>query len=168
MLDVFPVILDITAAVPITFPVDVEMGPQDEGPDVVLAGRNMEVDDTDVIVRDTRLLTDVRPMIFENSGSGPLSLPVVVDTVTQVEAGWETTSTVVPLGDECGRPAGWLDSESDCCVVEEVVLDPEMSQIVSVRSAAVLTFLLAMCEDFSLAVLAGGGGSLLRQSPWPW
>ena len=30
------------------------------------------------------------------------------------------------------------------------------------------TFLPAMSEVFSLAVLAGGGGSLLRQLPWPW
>ena len=160
--DMFPVKLDITAAVPITLPVNVEMGPQvDEGPDVVLAGRDMEVDDTDV--RDTQLLTDGRPMMFGGSAAGPLSLSVVVDTATQIEAGWETTSTVVPLGDECGRPVGWLDSECDCCVVEEVVLDPEKSPIVSVRSAAAPTFLPAMSDEFSLAVLAG---SLLRQTPW--
>ena len=37
-------ILDITAEVPITLPVDVEMGPHvDEGPDVVLAGRDMKL-----------------------------------------------------------------------------------------------------------------------------
>ena len=41
-----------------------------------------------------------------------------------------------------------------------------MSPIVSVRSAAVSTFLPAMSDVFSLAVLAGG--SLLRQPPWPW
>ena len=107
---------------------------------MVLAGRDMEVDDTDVI-RDIRLLTDVCPMMFEDLATGPLSLPVVVATVTQVEAGWETTSAVVPFGDGCGRPAGWLDSESDCCVMDEIVLDPEMSPIVSVRSSAVPTFL---------------------------
>ena len=68
---------------------------------------------------------------------------------------------MVPFFDECGRPAGWLDSESDCCVMDEIV-----SPIVSMRSAAVPTFLSAMSEVFSLAVLAGG--SLLRQPPWPW
>ena len=115
----------------------------------------MKVDDADA-VRDPRLLTDLRPMMFDYTATGPLSLPVVVDTVTHVEAGWETTSAVVPFGDECGRPAGWLDSESDCCVVEEVVLDPEMSPIVSVRSAAVPALFPAMSEKFSLAVLAGG------------
>ena len=116
--DVFPVICDITAAVPITLPVDVEMGPQvDEAPDVpdvVLTRRYMEVDYTDVVL-DTQIMTDVCRKMFENSATGPLSLPVVIDTVTQVEAGWETTSILVPLGDECGRPAGWLYSDSDWC-----------------------------------------------------
>ena len=46
--------------------------------------------------------------------------------------------------------------------MDEIVLDPEMSPIVSVRGAAVPTFLPTMSEVFSLAVLAGG--SLLR--PW--
>ena len=95
-------------------------------------------------------------MMFEDSATGPLSLPVVVDTVTQVEDGWETTSAVVPFGDGCGHPAGCLDSESDCCVMDEIELDPEMSPIVSVRSPAVPTFLPTMSEEFSLAVLAGG------------
>ena len=57
---------------------------------------------------------------------------------------------MVPFGDGCGRPAGWLDSESDCCVMHEIVLDPDMSPIVSVP-----TYLPTMSEVFSLAVLAG-------------
>ena len=81
---------------------------------------------------------------------------VVLNTETQVDDRWETTLAVVPFVDECGRPAGWLDSESDCCVMDEIVLVPEMSPIVSMRSAAVPTFLPAMSEVFSLAVLAGG------------
>ena len=40
--------------------------------------------------------------------------------------------------------------------MDEIVLAPEMSPIVSVRGAAVPTFLPAMSEVFSLAVLAGG------------
>ena len=76
---------------------------------------------------------------------------------------------MVPFVDGCGRPTGWLDSESDCCVMDEMVLVPEMSPIVSMRSAAVLTFLPAMSEVFSLAVLAGGGGGRCCGSPpWPW
>ena len=49
------------------------------------------------------------------------------------------------------------------CAMDEIVLAPEMSPIVSVRSVAVPTFLPAMSDVFSLAVLAGG--SLLRQPP---
>ena len=44
---------------------------------------------------------------------------------------------------------------------------PEMSPIVSMRSAAVPTFLPAMSEVFSLAVLAGGG-VVAAAAPWPW
>ena len=129
----------------------------------------MELIDTDV-GRDIRVLSDGCPMMFEESATVPLSLPVVVNTETQVDVRWETTSAVVPFVDGCGRPAGWLDSESDCCVMDEIVLAPEMSPFVSVRSAAVLMFLPAISEVFSLAVLAGGGGggSLLKQPPWPW
>ena len=78
---------------------------------------------------------------------------MVVNTETQVDVRWETTSAVVPFVDGCGRPAGWLDSESDWM---RLCLLPEMSPFVSVRSAAVPTFLPAMSEVFSLAVLAGG------------
>ena len=116
--------------------------------------------------RDIRVLTDGCPTMFEELATVPLSLPVVVNTESQVDVRWETTSAAVPFVDGGGRPAGWLDSESDCCVMDEIVLAPEMSPFVSVRSADVPTFLPAMSEVFSLAVLAGG--SLLKQPPWPW
>ena len=77
---------------------------------------------------------------------------------------------MVPFVDECGRPAGWLNSESDCCVMDEIVLVPEMSPIVSMKSAVVPTFLPALSEVFSLAVLAGGrggGGGRCCGSPPP-
>ena len=124
----------------------------------------MEVDDTDVI-RDTRLLTDVCLMMLDESATVPLSLPVVANMETQVDVRWETTSAVVPFGDGCGRPAGCLDSESDCCVMDEIVLDPEMSPIISVRSEAVPAFLPTKSEVFSLALLAGGGGGRCCGSP---
>ena len=156
----FPVMFDKTAAVPMTLPVGVKMGPQvEEDPDVVLTGRDMEVGDTDV-GRDIRVLTDVCPMMVDESATEPLSLPVVVNEETQVDVRWDTTLAVVPFVDGCGRPAGWLDYESDCCVMDEIVLVPEMSPIISMRSVAVPTFLPAMSEVFSLAVLTGG--SLLR------
>ena len=124
----------------------------------------MEVDDTDVI-RDTRLLTDVCLMMLDESATVPLSLPVVVNMETQVDVRWETTSVVVPFGDGCGRPAGCLDSESDCCVMDKIVLDPEMSPIISVRSAAVPAFLPTKSEVLSLALLAGGGGRCCGSPP---
>ena len=161
--DVFPVMFDKMAAVPMTLPVGVKTGPQvEEDPDVVLTGRDMEVSDMDV-GRDIRVLTDVCPMMFDESATEPLSLPVVVNMETQVDVGCESTLAVVPFVDGWGRPARWLDSESDCCVMDEIVLVPEMSPIVSMRSAAVPKFLPAMSEVSSLAVLAGG--SLLRQPP---
>ena len=89
--DAFPVML--------TSHLDVEMGPQaDEGPDMVMAGWNMESDDTGVI-QDAQLLTDVCPMMFEDSATELMSLPVVVNTETQVAVRWESTSVVVPSGD---------------------------------------------------------------------
>ena len=72
---------------------------------------------------------------------------------------------VVPFVDGCGRPAGWIDSESDCCMMDEIGLVPEMSPIVSMKSAAVPTFLPALSEVFSLSVLAGGGGGRCCGSP---
>ena len=50
--------------------------------------------------------------------------------------------------------------------MDEFVLVPEMSPIVSMKSAVVPTFLPALSEVTTLAVLAGG--SLLRQPPWQW
>ena len=61
---------------------------------------------------------------------------------------------------------GWLDTKSYCWVLDEIMLDTEMSPIISVLSAAVPAFLATKSEVFTLAVLAGG--SLLRQPPWPW
>ena len=104
--DVFPVRFDETAAVPIILPVVVDMGPQvDDDPDVLLTGRDMEVDDVG-IGRDIRILMDVCPMMFDESATVSLSLPVVIDTETQVDVRWASTSAVVPLVDGSGRPAG--------------------------------------------------------------
>ena len=107
-------------------------------------------------------------MMIDESDTGLLSLPVVVNTETQVDVRWEATLGVVPFVVGCGCPAGWLDSESDCCVMDKIVLVPEMSPIISMKSAVVPTFLPTLSEGFSLAVLAGGGGSLLRQPSWQW
>ena len=145
----------VTAAVPMTLPVDEEKDLQvEEGPDV-LSGRDMDMGDPDV-TRAIQVLTDVDPMMIDGSDTGPLSLPVVANTETQVDVRWEATLEVVPFVVGGGCPTGWLDTESDGCVMDEIVLVPEMSPIVSMKSAVVPTFLPA--EVCSLAVLAGGGG----------
>ena len=64
-----------------------------------------------------------------------------------------------------GCPTGWFDSESDGCVMDEIVLVPEMSLIVSMKSAVVPTFLPALSEVCYLAVLAGGGGHCCGSPP---
>ena len=50
-------------------------------------------------------------------------------------------------------------------MMDEIALALEMSPIVFMKSAVVPTFLSALSEVCSLAVLAGWGGSLLRQPP---
>ena len=60
---------------------------------------------------------------------------------------------------------GWLDTTSDCWVVDEIMLDTEMSPIVSVHSAVGPAFLATKSEVFSLAVLAGGGGRCCGSPP---
>ena len=67
-----------------------------------------------------------------------------------------------------GRKLNVKISDVSCGIC--VVLVPEMSPIGSMKSAVVSTFLPALSEVCSLAVLAGGGGggSLLWQTPWQW
>ena len=55
----------------------------------------------------------------------------------------------------------WLETEFDDSVMEKFVLVPEMSPISSMKSAVVPTFLPALSEVCSLAVLAGGGGGVV-------
>ena len=105
-------------------------------------------------------------MMSEDSAMEPLSLPVVANTETQVD-GMGVHLVVVPSSCGSGRPVGWLDTKSDSCVVDENMLDTEMSPIVSVRSAAGPAFLPTKSEVFSLAVLAGGGGSCCAPPPPP-
>ena len=92
-----------------------------------------------------RLRTDV---LSRNSAMEPRSFPVVTDVVTHVEVGWEPTLMVHPSGCESGRPVGWLDTEADGLMVDEMMLDPEVSLIVSVRSAAMPAFLATKSEVF--------------------
>ena len=90
---------------------------------MVWTRRDMDMGDPDV-GQDIQVLTDVGPMMIDESATWPLSLPVVVNMETQVDVRWEATLGVVPFVVGCGCPAGWLDSESDCCVMDEIVLVP--------------------------------------------
>ena len=147
---------DESAAVTMTLPVKVEMGSQvEEDPDVVWTERIMDLSDLDVD-HDIQVLTDVDPLIIDGSDTGPLPFPVVVNTETQVDVRWEATLGVVPSVGGCGFPPGWLDSESDGCMMDEFVLVLEKSPIVSMKSVVVPTFLPALSGVSTLAVLAGG------------
>ena len=95
MPDVFPVMFDETAAVPMPLPVVVETGPQvDYDPDILLSGRDIEVGVTD-ITQDIRVLPDVFPVMFDETAAVPLSSPVVVETEPQVDI-WRESSLAVP------------------------------------------------------------------------
>ena len=138
----------------------------------------------DVLCVEIRVLQDLFPVMFDQTATVPLSSPVVVETGPYVDVRRETAPAVAPLVDEMtlrvatvglsndgsDRPAGLLNLESDCCFMDESVLVPEMSPVVSARGAASIV-LLAMSlptisDVFSSAVLAGG--SFLKQPPWPW
>ena len=51
-------------------------------------------------------------------------------------------------------------------VMEKFVLVPEACPVVSMTSTVVRTFGPALSEEYSPVVLAGGGGRLLRHTPW--
>ena len=82
-------------------------------------------------------------MMSEDSAMEPMSLPVVANTETQVDVGWESTLVVVPSSCGSGCPV-------DGCVVDENMLDTEMSPIISVRNAAEPAFLPTKSEVFPL------------------
>ena len=106
---------------------------------------------TSVVVPSNEVLAaNGEARLRRDSAMEPMSFPVVADMDTQVEVGWESTSVVAPSSCESGHPVGWLDTESDCWMVDEVMLDTEMSPIVSVQSAAVPAFLATKSEEFSL------------------
>ena len=70
---------------------------------------------------------------------------------------------VAPSSCVSGCPVGWLDTESDCWMVDGIMLDTEISPIIPVRSAAVPAFLATKPEVFSLA--GGGGGVVAAVAP---
>ena len=162
---VVPAMFDEMAAMPMTLPVDEEKDSQvEEGPDVVWTGRDLDMGDPDV-GHDIQVMTEVGPTMIDGLGTGPLSLPVVANTETQVDVRWEATLEVFPSVVDGGCPTEWLDSESDGCVMDEIVLAPEMSPFVFMKSAVVPKFLPALSEVCSLVVLAWGGGPCCGSPP---
>ena len=126
------VVPEMLAALPLTLPVDEEMDSQvEEGPDVVWTGRDLDIGDPEE-GRVIQVMSEVSPMMIDGSDTGLLALPVVADTETQVDVRWEVTLEVVPSVVDGGCLVGWLDSESDGCVMDEIVTAPEMSPIVFV------------------------------------
>ena len=103
------------------------------------------------------------PVELELMADEPMSLHVEADMGQQVEVGWESTLMVALSDYEDGHTTEWLDIKSDGVMVNDIMLDSEMSPIGSVRGAAEPAFLATKSEVFSPTVLAGG--SLLRQPP---
>ena len=60
----------------------------------------------------------------------------------------------------------WPEIKSDGVMIRGIMLESEMSPVGSVRRTAGPVSV-AESEMFT-PVFAGGGGSLLRQPPWPW
>ena len=115
------------------------------------------------------LVLPVVALTRSQAGCAPaLTLPVNDDINSQVdvdpdmlsgrvmESSTQVLLEVVPFVDRDGCPTGWLETEIDDNMMEKFVLVPEMSPMGSVTSAAVPTFLPALSEVCSLAVLAGG------------
>ena len=66
---------------------------------------------------------------------------------------------------EAGQLMQWPDIKSDGVMIDEIMLESEMSPVGSVRDVAEPVSVAAKSEAFTPFVFAGG--SLLRQPPWP-
>ena len=147
-------------------------------PDILLSGRDIEVGVTD-LTQDIHVLPDMFPVVSAVAATVLMPLPAGAEAEPQFKIRRETAPALSPLAEEMtlrvatvglsddgsDHPAEFLDSEPDCCFMDVGVLVPERSPVVSARGGAVPTSLPTITEVFSSAVLAGGGGSLLRQPP---
>ena len=84
-----------------------------------------------------------------------------------VEVTREALLRVAPVKYEAGHMMQWPNIKSDGVMIDGIMLESEMSPVGSVRGAAEPVLLAAKSEVFTPVVFAGGG-SLLRQLPWPW
>ena len=108
---------------------------------------------------------DVFPVRMTVSANKPVSLQLEEDMGQCVEVGWEATLMAAPVEYEEGHMMEWPDIKSDGVMMDDIMLKSETSPVGSVRSAAEPVLLATKSEVFSPVVLAGGGGSLLRQPP---
>ena len=98
--DVFPVVSEETATMPMSLSVVVETGPQfDCDTDILLSGRDVEVEITD-IGRDIRVFPDLFPVMFDETAAVPLSLPVVVVTAPLVDCDTDILLSERDVGSE--------------------------------------------------------------------
>ena len=103
-----------------------------------------------------------RPMIE------PVSWTTEEDLGQSVEVHREGAARVPTDKFEAGQLMQWPDIKSDGVMIDGIMLESEMSPVGSVRDAAEPVSLAAKSEVFTPVVFAGGGGgSLLRQPPWP-
>ena len=86
---------------------------------------------------------------------------MVTDVDMQVEVGWEPTLVVHPSGCESGRPVGWLDNEADGWMVDEMMLDPEMSPIVQQAGIISVRSLSSSRTSCYAGVESGGDRAIL-------
>ena len=76
---------------------------------------------------------------------------------------------MAPVKYEADHMMQWRDIKSDGVMIDGIMLESEMTLVGSVWGAAEPVLLAAKSEVFTPVVFAGGGGgSLLRQLPWPW
>ena len=86
-----------------------------------------------------------------------------------VEVTRDAPSRVAPVKYEEGHMMQWPDIKSDGVMIDGIMLESNMSPVGSVRGAAEPVLLAAKSEVLTPVVFTGGGGgSLLRQLPWPW
>ena len=103
----------------------------------------------------------IRPMIE------PVSETTDEDLGQSVEVHREGTARVPTVKFEAGQLMQWPDIKSDGLMIRGIMLESEMSPVGSVwRTAGPVS--VAAKSEFTTVFDGGGGGSLLRQPPWPW
>ena len=99
---------------------------------------------------------DVFPVELDVLATEPMSLQVEADMGQQVEVGWEPTLMTAPSEYEDGHMTEWPDIKSDGVMVNDIMLESEMSPVGSVWGSVEPALLVTKSEVFSPVVLVGG------------